>query len=56
MSKGTNNVSPNDYVVQTKPIHMDPKKKRAAILAGGSVKTKHQIDAQTICRQVRGKE
>ncbi|WP_156158179.1 hypothetical protein [Gordoniibacillus kamchatkensis] len=30
--------------------------KKRALLAGGSVKTKHNIDAQAICRQVRGKE
>ncbi|MCG5252459.1 hypothetical protein P4U99_27665 [Brevibacillus agri] len=41
---------------QTKNKHTDPEKIRAALLAGGSVKTKHQIDAQEICRQVRGKE
>lgn len=41
---------------QTNNKHMDPESIRAALLAGGSVKTKHPIDAQSICRQVRGKE
>ncbi|MCC0566274.1 hypothetical protein [Brevibacillus borstelensis] len=35
---------------------IDPDKIRLALLAGGSVKTKHHIDAQLICREVRGKE
>jgi len=34
---------------------MTPETERAMILAGGSVKSKHYIDAQEICREVRGK-
>ncbi|ELK40128.1 hypothetical protein BAG01nite_47590 [Brevibacillus agri] len=46
----------NKLIGQTKNKHMDPEKKRAALLAGGSVKTKHQINSLEICRQVRGNE
>ncbi len=35
---------------------IDPEKIRLALMAGGAVKTKHHIDAQLICREVRGKE
>lgn len=35
--------------------HTNPEKKKAAILTGGSLKTKYQIDVQEICREVRGK-
>lgn len=34
---------------------MTEEKKAAMIRAGGSVKTKNVIDAQEICREVRGK-
>ncbi|WP_256831938.1 MULTISPECIES: hypothetical protein [unclassified Paenibacillus] len=36
--------------------HKDLEMKRRALKAGGSVKTKHKIDAQLICREVRGKQ
>ena len=35
--------------------YQDPEKVRAFLLAGGSVNTKHVIDSQQICREVRGK-
>jgi len=34
---------------------LTPEAKRRILLAGGSVTTKHPIDAQAICREVRGK-
>lgn len=34
--------------------HTNPEMKKAAILTGGSLKTKNQIDAQEICCEVRG--
>ncbi len=33
----------------------EPWRKRNFLLAGGSVKTKHVIDSQEICRIVKGK-
>ncbi|WP_440118430.1 hypothetical protein [Paenibacillus sp. QZ-Y1] len=35
--------------------HTNPEMKKAAMLSGGSLKTKNQIDVQEICREVRGK-
>ncbi|MGG1654401.1 hypothetical protein ACIFOE_22430 [Paenibacillus sp. NRS-1783] len=49
-------MSPTSIADQAKRKVLDPEKKRAALQAGGSIKTKHQIDSQEICRQVRGKE
>jgi len=34
----------------------DLEKRKTALKAGGSMKTKHKIDSQEICRQVRDKE
>lgn len=35
--------------------HINADKKRDALKAGGSVKTKNKIDSMEICREVRGK-
>lgn len=35
--------------------HKDVEMKKAAIRAGGSLKTENKIDVQEICREVRGK-
>ncbi len=36
--------------------HTDPKKKLAALRSLGAIKSKHEIDSQEICREVRGKK
>lgn len=35
--------------------HVDIEKKKAALRAGGSLKTKNKIDVQEISRELRGK-
>ncbi|MDO3410018.1 hypothetical protein QWJ34_09620 [Saccharibacillus sp. CPCC 101409] len=41
--------------IAEKKKQITPEAKRAMIQAAGSVKTKNVIDAQGICREVRGK-
>jgi hypothetical protein len=51
--KGLKLVTPSTVSNTRKTIDAD--KKRAALKAGGSVKTKNKIDSMEICREVRGK-
>ncbi|MCM3273041.1 hypothetical protein [Paenibacillus elgii] len=42
--------------IQQKKKQLTPKKKREMLLAGGSIKTKYEIDTYKICREARGKQ
>lgn len=52
--RGGLKMSPTSMNTLTKK-HTDMEKKKAALRAGGSLKTKNKIDVQEICREVRGK-
>jgi hypothetical protein len=41
--------------IAEKKKQITPEMKRAALIAGGSLKTRNYIDAQEICREVRVK-
>jgi hypothetical protein len=56
MTKEENLMSPTALSkITEKKKQLTPEKKREMIKAGGSIKTKYDIDAQEICREVKGK-